>query len=176
MSHETNTPASAGHGSINTGTSLYIILTVTAALTAATAAQTSLLLTLPPWAMFMGWVAYFTRRPSAAEGFQTWVCTIFGLCVGAAATLAVPLLAPTLGSVAFPLVVLCVALLVISMRGLPVLGNLLGYFIGMITFFAAHIEPELSSIAKLGSATAIGSIAGWLVQTVEKKVRSILPA
>ncbi|MBY3157694.1 DUF1097 domain-containing protein [Rhizobium laguerreae] len=176
MSHETKTTASAASTGSNTGTGLYIILTVTAALIAATAAQTSLLLTLPPWAMFMGWVAYFTRRPSVAEGFQSWVCTVFGLCIGAAAILAVPLLVPTLGSVAFPAVVLCVALTVISARGLPVLSNLLGYFIGLITFFAAHLEPELSSIAKLGSATAIGSIAGWVVQTVEKKIRSIVTA
>ncbi|WP_017957201.1 DUF1097 domain-containing protein [Rhizobium leguminosarum] len=176
MSHETKTTASAVRSGSNSGTGLYIILTLTAALTAATAAQTSLLLTLPPWVMFMGWVAYFTRRPSAAEGFQSWVCTVLGLCVGAAAVLAVPLLAPTLGSVAFPVVVLCVALTVISTRGLPVLSNLLGYFIGLITFFAAHLEPEFSSIAKLGSATAIGSIAGWVVQTVEKKIRSIVAA
>lgn len=175
MSKETNT-APFAYSTGNTSTRLYMLLTITAALTAAMAAHTSLLLALPPWAMFMGWVAYFARRPSPAEGFQSWICTILGLCLGAAATSAMSLIGPTLGGAAFPVVVLCVALTVISTRGLPVLNNLLGYFIGLITFFAAHLEPELSSIAKLGSATAIGSIAGWIVQTVEKKIRSMAVA
>jgi hypothetical protein len=169
MSHETNTQAATGSG-------LYIVLTVTAALTAAAAAQTSLLLSLPPWAMFMGWVAYFTRRPSAREGFQSWICIVIGLCIGAVATMSTGLLAPTLGALAFPIVVLCVALTVISTRGLPVLGNLLAYFIGLITFFAAHLEPELASIGRLASATAIGSFAGWAVQQVEKRVRGLMAA
>jgi hypothetical protein len=176
MSHDTNTQAPAVHGAGNTGAGLYIALTVTAAITAATAAHTSLLLTLPPWAMFMGWVAYFSRRPSVKEGFQSWVCTILGLCLGALATLAMGILGPPLGGVTFPVVVLCVALTVISTRGLPILSNLLGYFIGLITFFAAHLEPELLSIGKLGSATAIGSVSGRVVQSVEKKVRSIAAA
>jgi hypothetical protein len=176
MSHEANRQSPAAHGAGNTSAGLYIILTLTAAATAALAAQTSLLLALPPWAMFMGWVAYFTRRPSAREGFESWVCTIIGLCLGAAAATATGFLGPVLGSLSFPIVVLCVAVAVISTRGLPVLSNLLGYFIGLITFFAAHLEPELSSIAKLGGATAIGSIAGWVVQTIEKKVRSIAAA
>lgn len=174
MSHDAKTAASGARGAGNAR--LYILLTITAALTAAMAAQTSLLLALPPWAMFMGWVAYFTRRPSAAEGFQSWVCTLFGLCLGAVATLAMGLLGPVLGGVAFPLVVLCVALVVISTRGLPFLNNLLSYFIGLITFFAAHLEPELSTIARLGSATAIGAVAGWVVQAVEKRVRGLMAA
>ena len=176
MAQDDETTAPAAHGAGDTSTRLYVILTITAALTAATAAQTSLLLALPPWVMFMGWVAYFTRRPSAAEGFQSWICTILGLCLGALAVLATGALAPILGGIAFPIVVFCVALVVISTRGLPVLSNLLGYFIGLITFFAAHLEPELSTIARLGSATAIGSIAGWVVQTVEKRVRSLVAA
>lgn len=176
MSHETETTASGAHGAGNTSARLYIVLTITAALTAAIAAQTSVLLALLPWAMFMGWVAYFTRRPSAAEGFQSWICTIFGLCLGALAVLATGTLAPILGGIAFPIVVFCVALVVISTRGLPVLSNLLGYFIGLITFFAAHLEPEFSTIVRLGGATAIGSIAGWVVQTVEKRVRSLVAA
>lgn len=171
MSQDSATTAPAAHGAGNTSTRLYIILTVTAALTAAIAAQTSLLLALPPWAMFMGWVAYFTRRPSAAEGVQSWICTLFGLCLGAVATLTTGWLAPTLGGLAFPVVVFGVAMVVISTRGLPVFSNLLGYFIGLITFFAAHLEPELSTLTRLGTATGIGSVAGWVVQTVEKQVR-----
>jgi hypothetical protein len=155
---------------------LYVVLTIAAALVAASAAHTSLLLTLPPWAMFMGWVAYFSRRPSAPEGLQSFACVLFGLCLGALATIAISHLAPIVGGAALPLVVFGVALIVIATRGLPLLNNLLGYFIGLITFFASHLDPELVSIAKLGGATALGSVAGWVAQTVEGKVRNLVRA
>lgn len=176
MSHETKVHAHAPNSDSKSGAGVYIILTLTAAVTAVLAAQTSLFLTLPPWAMFMGWVAYFTRRPSVQEGFQSWMCMIVGITLGAAATIATGLLTPTLAGLAFPAAVLCVAVTVISTRGLPFLNNLLGYFLGLITFFAAHLEPELATIAKLGGATAIGSTAGWIAQTLEKMVRKTMAA
>ncbi|WP_129793978.1 DUF1097 domain-containing protein [Sphingosinicella sp. CPCC 101087] len=175
MAHDANSvPASSADP--KTGIGLYVALTLSAAIVAAVAANTSVLLTLPPWAMFMGWVAYFTRRPSAREGVQSFVCILLGLGLGALATIAVGALAPSLGGMAFPLVVLAVGTVVIATRGLPVLGNLLAYFIGMITFFAAHLEPELASIARLGGATGLGCVAGWVVQAVEERIRRLVAA
>ena len=173
MSHESHAPEGSGG---RKGAGLYIALTATAAIIAALAAQTSLSLGLTPWAMFMGWIAYFTRRPSAREGAQSLGCILLGLCLGAIATMSIAALAPVLGPAAFPSVVLAVALVVIATRGLPILNNLLGYFIGLVTFFAAHLEPELMSIAKLGGATALGSAAGWLAQTTQNKVRGAVAA
>ncbi len=39
---------------------------------------------------------------------------------------------------------------VIVTRGLPILNDLLGYFLGLISFFASHLEPALGSVAELG--------------------------
>jgi Protein of unknown function (DUF1097) len=175
MAHDaTSLAASAAHS--KTGAGLYIALPLSAAIIAAIAANTSVLLALPPWAMFMGWVAYFTRRPSAREGVQSFVCILLGLSLGALSAITVSALAPSLGGMAFPLVVLGAALAVIATRGLPVLNNLLAYFIGVITFFAAHLEPELASIARLAGATGLGCVAGWAVQTVEGRIRSLVAA
>jgi hypothetical protein len=157
-----------------TSAGLYVTLTIAAAVIAASAAHTSLLLTLPPWAMFMGWVAYFSRRPSVCEGVQSFVCVLFGLCLGTLATIAVGQLAPIVGGAALPLTVFGVGLIVIATRGLPILNNLLGYFIGLITFFASHLDPEWQSIVTLSGATALGSVAGWIAQTLEGKLRHLV--
>ncbi len=167
-------PAAASNfGTSATDRRAYILFTVTAALVAATAAHISLTLAIAPWAMFMGWVVYFTRAPSGAEGIRSFACAVIGLCLGAAATVTVAMLAPALAGLALPVTVFGTALLVIAMRGVPVFNNLLGYFIGLITFFAAHLEPGLAAIAKLAGALALGSISGWLAQKLESGIRSL---
>lgn len=158
------------------GAGLYMIFTITAAFVAATAAGLSLVLAVAPWAMFMGWVAYFTRKPSPAEGLRTYACVLVGLSLGAVATIAVGALGSLLGPLTLPAVVLVTGSVVIAMRGLPVLNNLLGYFIGLITFFAAHLEPSLSAIAELAGATGLGSFAGWGAHSIESRARRMKQA
>ena len=58
--------------------------------------------------------------------------------------------------------VFIVALIVVGLRGLPVFNNLLGYFLGLVAWFAAHLEPSLEGLVQLAGASAIGSIAGWV--------------
>jgi hypothetical protein len=172
MSQQTGTPAQ--RHSVSHRPDLYILLTVTAATVAALAAFTSASVGLPPWAMFLGWVAYFTRQPSPAQGLQTFVCILAGLALGAVAVISLGHLAPIMGPTALPVIVFGVGFIVIATRGLMIVNNLLGYFIGLITFFAAHLEPSLESIARLGFANAIGLLAGWGVQAVEGQVRRLL--
>jgi hypothetical protein len=155
----------------DTSPGLYVGVTATAAFVAASAAGLSLMLAIPPWAMFMGWVAYFTRKPSPAEGLRTFSCILAGLSLGAVATIAAGALGPALGSLALPAVVFAIGFAVIATRGLPVLNNLLGYFIGLITFFAAHPEPTLNSVGELAGATGLGSLAGWAAQAIERHLR-----
>jgi hypothetical protein len=147
---------------------------MTAATVAALAAFSSAAVDLAPWAMFLGWVAYFTRQPSPIQGLQTFVCILLGLALGAAAVILLGHLSPVLGSVALPIIVFGVAMIVIASRRLKYVNNLLGYFIGLITFFASHLEPDLVSIGRLGCANAIGLFAGWGVQAVEGQVRRLL--
>jgi hypothetical protein len=153
----------------------YVVATVMAALTAATAAATSQLLSLPVWAMFVGWIAFYTRGLTTRSAFENLACVGIGLVTGSLAATAIPLVASVTGSaLALPLVVLVVALFVVSLRGLPVLNNLLGYFLGLVAWFAAHLEPAVSSVLILFSAAAIGSLAGWI--SLRLPARSAKPA
>src|SRR5687767_2339119 len=106
---------------------------------AASAAFTSLHLGFAPWAMFIGWVAYFTRPVSGLQGLRTWFCLLGGILAGAASVLGLDTLAPVVGSLALPLIVFVVAMVVVSMRAVRSLDNILAWFLGMIAFFAAHV-------------------------------------
>ncbi|WP_342051373.1 MULTISPECIES: DUF1097 domain-containing protein [unclassified Cupriavidus] len=156
---DVHSAADSGPRAISVGK--YFVLTAILAFVAASAAYTSVLLTLPTWAMFMGWVSYFTRRPSILEGLRSLGCVVAGLCLGAIATMLIGGGLPILGRFAFPLVVFCVAFLVLGTRALPHFNNLLGYFIGLITFFASHLPAEPESVVMLASSASLGSIAGW---------------
>lgn len=141
----------------------FVVTTVVAAATAALAAAASLTLSLPVWAMFVGWIAFFTRVQSTRTAFENLGCVGLGLVIGLLASLAIPQLAGTFGlGVGLPIVVFVVALVVVALRGLPVLNNLLGYFLGLVAWFAAHLDPSLESVVQLFGASAVGSVAGWV--------------
>lgn len=141
----------------------YAVVTLVAALTASLAAASALLAGLPVWAMFIGWIAFFTRGLTLRATFDNLACVWLGLAIGALAAASVTAVTPALGlALALPLVVFVVALGVVALRGLPALNNLLAYFLGLVAWFAAHLEPSLEQIAHLGGASAIGSFAGWI--------------
>lgn len=141
-----------------------------AAAVASTAAFTSLHLGLAPWAMFVGWVAYFTRPISGRQGVYTWLCLLCGLLLGALAVLALRELMPMIGPFALALVVFVVAMVVVSMRAIRIFDNIPAWFLGLIAFFAAHVEPSLGALAELGGAGALGSAAGWASQRLQGRL------
>jgi hypothetical protein len=91
-----------------------VIFTGVAATVAAGAAFTTLHLGFAPWAMFIGWVAYFVRPISAAQGLKTGLCVWLGIAVGATAALALGSLGPMLGQAAILPVVFLVACFVLA--------------------------------------------------------------
>ncbi|NIJ67500.1 putative membrane-bound dolichyl-phosphate-mannose-protein mannosyltransferase [Sphingomonas leidyi] len=141
----------------------YVATTLVAAVTAALAAAGSLALSLHIWAMFIGWIAFFTRIQSNRTALENLACAGLGLLIGALTALAIPHLAGLVGrGLALPAAVFVVGLVVVALRGLPVLNNLLGYFLGLVAWFAAHLEPSFEALAQLFGASAIGSLAGWV--------------
>src|SRR5262245_43814892 len=113
----------------------YVAATVIAAATAALAAAGSLALSLPVWAMFVGWIAFFTRGLTTRSAFENLGCVGLGMLIGALAALAIPELSTVIAPrLALPLVVFAVALGVVALRGLPVMNNLLGYFLGLVAW------------------------------------------
>lgn len=149
---------------------IFIAFSIAAAITAAAASASSLAFGLPVWAMFVGWVAFFTRGMTTRDGVVNLACVWLGIVIGMAAAIAIGMLHPTLGMLALPVVVFVVAMIVVSLRAAPALNNILGYFLGLIAFFAAHLEPTLDNFVHLGSASALGSIAGWVSIKLQQRL------
>lgn len=49
---------------------------------ASTAATLVLLLELPVWAMFVGWIAFFTRGLNVRSGLINLLCVLIGMALG----------------------------------------------------------------------------------------------
>ena len=141
----------------------YITVTLIAAISASLAAGVALALQLPVWAMFIGWIAFFSRGLNARSALENLGCVWLGLAIGALAAICIASLSAVADQIiALPIVVFWVALIVVSLRGLVFLNHLLGYFLGLVTWFAAHLEPSVLAIGQLALACAIGSLAGWI--------------
>jgi len=150
---------------------MYVLVTCVAAITAALAAALSQQLSLPVWAMFVGWIAFFTQGLDARNAIENLACVWAGLVIGALASLAIQSLAPHLGAgLTLPVVVFVVASFVVALRGLPRMRNLLAYFLGLVAWFASHLEPAPASLGILLAATAIGSAAAWIAHTTPSRL------
>ncbi|ELQ8316737.1 DUF1097 family protein [Pseudomonas aeruginosa] len=145
----------------------FVLATLVAATAAAFASATSLALSLPVWAMFIGWIAFFTRGFNTRGAIENLACVGLGLVIGLLASRAIAGLVPITGpAFALPMVVFSVALIVVSLRGLPLLNNLLGYFLGLVAWFAAHLEPSLESVAQLFATTSMGIFLATLARSM----------
>jgi hypothetical protein len=120
--------------------------------------------------MFVGWVAWYTRPTSFRQGVATWLCLSGGLVFGALAVMALGVLSPSMGIFALSAVVFFVALTVVSMRNVRLLDNIPAWFLGLIAFFASHMEPGVISVAELGATSAMGVDGGWLSVQLQRRL------
>ncbi|WP_299177397.1 DUF1097 domain-containing protein [uncultured Brevundimonas sp.] len=141
-----------------------------AALIASAAATSSLALGFLPWAMFVGWVAWYTRPTSLGQGVATWLCLFGGLVFGALAVTALGVLSPSMGTFALSAIVFVVALTVVSMRNVRLVNNTPAWFLGLIAFFASHMEPGVISVVELGATSAIGVGSGWVSMQLQQRL------
>ncbi|TLX59770.1 DUF1097 domain-containing protein [Stutzerimonas nosocomialis] len=132
------------------------------AVAALAASFCALIVELPIWAMFIGWISFFTRAPGVRQGAINLACTLAGLALGMAAGAATAALSPTLGPLTVMPVVFVVAVLVLSTRRLAVFNNLLAFFLGLVSYFASHLPPTLLTFGELGGAATLGAVAGLL--------------
>lgn len=139
-----------------------------AAVVASATALVSAQLGFAPWAMFVGWIAFFTRPTSTSQAVRTGLCVLGGLVFGASAVLAIQALTPTLGGLALFPVVFVVTMVVVSMRAVAMLDNIPAWFLGLVAFFAAHQEPALPAVLQLAGAAVLGLVAGWGSQRLQR--------
>jgi hypothetical protein len=163
----TNTPSAS---SVTASQAHFIAFSLVAALIAAAAAFASVSLTLPLWAMFVGWVAFFTRPPSIRNGATNIVCVLLGVLFGMVAAWLIRAFMPILGVASFPIVVFVVATVVVSLRAAPVFNNVLNYFLGLIAFFASQQAPALAVFAELSASCILGAFAAWLSNRMQLRL------
>ncbi|MFD0206649.1 MULTISPECIES: DUF1097 domain-containing protein [Saccharothrix] len=147
----------------------FVIFTVIAGVVAAAAAFGSESLSLEPWAMFVGWVAWFTRPQSAVQGLHAMVSLWLGFCLAIVGHFIVQALSPALGHGALPLAVFCLAIVAVGLRKAPVVNNMLAWFLGLIAFFAAGPEDVVTGLLSLVAASAIGAVAGYVCQRLQRR-------
>ncbi|AWF81446.1 DUF1097 domain-containing protein [Microbulbifer sp. A4B17] len=135
--------------------------TLIAATIASTAAFTCFVADLPPWAMFVGWVAFFTQPASLSKAVTSGVCVALGILMGMVAGTLNTILLPVVGNIAFAAIVFSVAFIVVSLRGMPIIGNIIAWFLGLITFFAAHPDNLVTGVISLIAVTSLGTFAGY---------------
>lgn len=148
----------------------YHIQTLIAAVVAAIAATISAYISVAPWIMFIGWVAYFTKPGSLNNILVSAACICLGILIGILAAKGIGVLAPSLGVGAFAVVVFVVASVVITVRSISYINNIPAWFLGMITYFAAHPEPSVLSISSLILTVIFGVFAGYFAHKMQIKV------
>lgn len=161
METQTSTPAPT--------TGRFVAFTAIAAMVAALAAYGSTALGLQAWVMFAGWVAWFTRPASARLGVHAVICLWLGMALAVAGHGIVALATPFAGAAALPLAVLVLASVVVGLRTTPVLDNMLAWFVGLVTFFAAEPEHVLPGLLTLMAASALGAFAGFACQRLQHR-------
>ena len=121
------------------------------------------------WAMFVGWISYFTRGVNLRDGLINLACVLTGVGIGLAAGAATHALTPELGPAALTAVVFGVAVVVLSLRHIPVFNNLLGFFLGVVAYFASEQAPSWIAFTELGLAAAVGTGAAWIAVVLQRR-------
>ena len=147
----------------------FSLYTVIAAVVAAVAAWGSMALNLEVWVMFAGFIAWFARPTSVQESLNAMICLWLGIALAAISHKMTGAMIPTLGTLALPVVVFLVAILIVGLRATSPVNNMLTWFLGMVTFFAADKGITIETFIYLLSATAIGGFAGWSCHTLNKR-------
>ncbi|PZG21109.1 DUF1097 domain-containing protein [Nonomuraea aridisoli] len=147
----------------------FAAFTAIAAVVAAVAAYSSTALGLEAWVMFAGWVAWFTRPTSTRLGIHAVICLWLGMVLAVLGHTIVGLTTPIAGAVALPLAVFVLATVVVGLRTTPVLNNMLAWFLGMVTFFAAEPEHTLPGLLTLIAGSALGAFAGFACQRLQHR-------
>ncbi|WP_421684112.1 DUF1097 domain-containing protein [Stutzerimonas urumqiensis] len=127
---------------------------------------------VPVWAMFVGWISYFTRGLNLKQGAVNLVCVLIGLVLGISAAYCMAMLTPLLGDYAISAVVFAITVITLSMGKVRVFNNLLGFFLGLVTYFASHQPPSLEAFGMLALAATMGAVAALGAHTAQKRIQA----
>lgn len=97
------------------------------------------------------------------------LCLWLGIALGATPHLATSMLISSRDHFALPLVVFGVALIVVGLRMYGTLGNMLAWVLGMVTFYAADLEPAPASLLGILLGTALGGLGGLTCKAMNRR-------
>jgi hypothetical protein len=128
-------------------------------------------LDVPVWAMFVGWISFFTRGMNLKQGAINLGCVLIGVGLGIGAALAMAALTPLLGSYTLGAVVFAITGIALSLAKAPAFNNLLGFFLGLVAYFASHQPPSLAAFTMLASAATLGTMAAFIAHSLQKRIQ-----
>ena len=148
------------------------------ALVAAVSSVICARLQVPVWTMFIGWIAFVAGGMSSKTAPPIYVCAIGGVLLGFLGTFIIGNAGAALGSdVALLLGVFVIVFAALLAQGLPFANLVICYFIGMTTFFASNLPPQLLDLAAARWGIAGGVVSGLVAVTISGRItRAAAPA
>lgn len=126
---------------------------------------------LPLWSVLLGAVVFFSGGLRLRDGAASFACLAIGTVLGAGTGLAIGALTPLLAGAAFPLAIFGITLLVLSLQNVPVLNNMLAYYLGLIEFVAFGEPPGVWSVGTLIASGALGGALAIVSLYLERRIR-----
>lgn len=140
-----------------------IILSLVAAASSVICAR----LSIPVWTMFIGWIAFVAGGMSARTAAPTFVCAVLGLVLGILGALIIGGTTAAIGGdLALLVGVFVIVLVALLAQYVPFANVVIGYFIGMTTFFASGLPPEGATALSLAAGLLVGILSGLLAVTL----------
>lgn len=130
-------------------------------------------LTIPAWAIFIGWVSYFVFAGSVKQGLLCFFHLVMGLFLAALVIVLSTYLNVFFPDVALLIVVFVLAASLTFIESVKPFNNIPAYYIGMIVLFASANPPKLPVIFELSYVLAIGLFLGFLTVSIRDKLLKI---
>jgi len=146
---------------------------VIVALVAAISSVLCARLNIPVWTMFIGWIAFVAGGMSFKTAPPTFVCAVLGVLLGIGGAMIITNATDALGSdLALLAGVFLIVLAALLAQGLPFANLVVCYFIGMTTFFAAGLAPQLSTALLLSAGLLAGILSGVVAVAISSRIAS----
>jgi len=120
-------------------------------------------------AMFLGWVAYGVTGDTVRHRYANLASYVVGLAFGAATTLVINRLQPSLGLAAAGIAIFGLVAIVMCLRALPLFNYPPAYFLGITSFFYAGHAPTVATVIALGTAGAVGASGAALADYCQSR-------
>lgn len=141
------------------------------ALVAAVSSVICARLEIPVWTMFIGWIAFVAGGMAAKTAAPTLVSAILGVVLGFIGTAIISSAAGAIGAdLALLVGVFVIVFSALLAQFLPFANLVVCYFIGMTTYFASGLAPELGTGLLLASGLLAGVLSGLFAVTISARI------